>query len=213
MKRTLKTPRNGKGTAVPGKHSSGHIAAVVVGASAGGIQAVATLLSSLPCDFRPSVLVVQHRHPLDRTDLSSIWASSCQLQISEPVDKQALSPGNVYVAPANYHMLVERDSMVSLSVDEKVNWSRPSVDVLFESAARAWGSALIAVVLTGSNSDGAKGVTEVRRMGGRVLVQSPATCESAGMPEAAIATGCFDAILPLDEIGSALARIVGEGVA
>ncbi len=125
----------------------------------------------------------------------------------EAGEKEELRPGKVYLAPANYHLLVEDDRTLSLSVDERVNFARPSVDVLFETASDAFGSRLVGIILTGANRDGSMGLKKIRQNGGLTLVQAPETAFADGMPRAAIAACAADHILPLDQIGPFLCRL------
>ena len=172
--------------------------------------------------LRPSCLLFQ-----GISICRSLWSSTCirategsfaryltgttQLGIFEPSDKERIDSGCVYVAPANYHMLVETDGSIALTVDERVNWSRPSIDVLFESAARVWGKSLIAVILTGANADGAKGMQAVWKAGGHTIAQDPASARIPVMPQAAIDTGAVDEVLRLEEIGPRLADLGANG--
>ena len=178
--------------------------AVVCGGSAGGVEALVRILSGLPSDFGLPVLVVQHLHPSDDGGLARHLARETRLRVIEPCDKERIEAGCVYVAPANYHMLVERSGTIALSTDERVNWSRPSIDVLFESAALAWGEGVIAIVLSGANADGAKGAQAVKTAGGLVIAQDPAEAEQPVMPQAAIDTGAVDDALRSQEIGRRL---------
>lgn len=175
---------------------------IVVGCSWGGLQALRYILGSIPRGFEPSIAVAQHRSPgSDPGGLAAVLERHCVLPIKEVDDKDPILPGEVYLAPADYHLLVERGSF-ALSVDHKVQFSRPSVDVLFESAADAYGRELMGVVLTGANRDGAAGITRIKSRGGVTVAQDPVTAEKVAMPEAAIATGMVDHILPLADIGS-----------
>jgi two-component system, chemotaxis family, protein-glutamate methylesterase/glutaminase len=178
--------------------------AVVTGGSAGGVEALAAILSALPPDFELPVMVVQHLHPSDDGAFARRLARATRLPVIEPCDKQRIEGGRVYAAPANYHMLVERNATIALSVDEKVNWSRPSIDVLFESAALAWGETVIAVILSGANADGAAGARAIKAAGGLTIAQESAAAEHPLMPQAAIDTGAVDEVLRLPEIGQRL---------
>jgi two-component system chemotaxis response regulator CheB len=178
--------------------------AVAIGGSAGGPQALVSALAALSPDFALPILVVQHLHFTDAGRFAEHLGRLVPLPVIEPCDKEPIKGGTVYTAPANYHMLVERDGTISLSVDAKVNWSRPSMDVLFESAARVWGSGLVAVVLSGANRDGARGLAAVRRAGGMTLAQDPGTADCPIMPQASIDAGVVDEVLPADEIGRRL---------
>lgn len=173
---------------------------IVIGASKGGLAALKTLLAALPQDFPLPVAIVQHRAPETDSLLRDMLQESCLLPVVEVEDKGKILGGRVYLAPANYHLLVD-NGCFSLSTDAPVSYARPSVDVLFESAVDAFGASVLAVVLTGANRDGAMGTVAVKRHGGIVVVQDPATAEHPAMPEAAIAAAKLKYILPLEEIG------------
>jgi two-component system chemotaxis response regulator CheB len=166
------------------------------------MRALSTLLPTLPKDFPLPILVVQHRLASSDDYLTKTLNHLCAVRVKEAEEKELLQAGCVYIAPPDYHMLVERDQTLSLSVDEKENYSRPSIDVLFESAAYVWTSALIGVVLTGANSDGAKGLALIKAKGGVTIVQNPATAEHDFMPRAAL--GWADYVLELEAIGEQL---------
>jgi len=160
--------------------------AIVVGGSAGGVEALSELLPVLPAKRGLSVFVVLHQ-PRDRSSLlPELFASRCALTVCEPDDKQAIEADCIYFAPSDYHMLVDVGPQISLSADELVHFSRPSIDVLFESAADAYGSRLAGVVLSGANTDGASGLRAIADAGGVTIVQSPATAQEPTMPEAAL---------------------------
>jgi two-component system chemotaxis response regulator CheB len=179
---------------------------VVIGCSMGGMQALQTIFGALPKDFPVPIAVVQHRYRTSNEGLPAFLRRHAQLAVVDTTDKEWIKPGTVYLAPANYHLLVERGEL-SLSVDEAVAYSRPSIDVLFESAAMAYGSNVIGVVLTGANADGAKGATRIKERGGFVVVQDPATAESPAMPQATVDATRVDRILPLDRIGPFLVEL------
>ncbi len=182
--------------------------AVVIGGSAGGFEALTAILSVLPGDFPLPVLVVQHLHPSDAGSFARHLARATRLPVIEPCDKEPIERGRVYAAPANYHMLVERDgSTIALSIDERVNWSRPSIDVLFESGSRAWGEGVIAILLSGANADGAKGMGKVKKAGGLTIAQDPASSQTPFMPQAAIDAGGVDEVLGLEQIGKRLVEL------
>jgi two-component system, chemotaxis family, protein-glutamate methylesterase/glutaminase len=174
---------------------------ICIGASWGGLQAISRVLSDIPDELEQPIVIAQHRHP---DSLESTFAQLLQAQTARIVrdaeDKLSLEPRHVYVAPPNYHLLVERGSL-ALSVDEHVQHARPSIDVLFESAAHAYGPAAIGIILTGANEDGARGLAEIKRRGGVAVIQDPADAVRRAMPEAAIAATAADAVLPLEEIG------------
>jgi len=172
---------------------------IVIGASRGGIRAVGTILAGLPRRFPLPVVVVLHRMPMVSDRLVTILQRDCALPVSEPEDKEPIEPGRVYIAPADYHLLME-DGRFALSVDEPVSYSRPSIDVLFTAAADACGKGVTAILLTGANQDGAQGMVRVKQKGGRTIVQDPETAEAPEMPRAAIDAGTADRVLSLQEI-------------
>lgn len=172
---------------------------VVVGTSLGGLHALEVLLPGLPKGFPASVAVVQHRHKDSENTLSFFLQQHSSLPLKEPEDKEAIVPGQVYLAPADYHLLVEPGSF-ALSTEAPVEYARPSIDVLFESAAEAYAEKVIGVILTGANQDGAQGLAKIKAHGGLAVVQEPATAFSPTMPQAAIALVRVDWILPLSEI-------------
>lgn len=175
---------------------------IVVGASWGGLRALQVLLGAFPADLGVAVAVAQHRsRESARGSLESILQDSARMPVLEAGDKDPIEPGHVYLAPPDYHLLVEPGSF-ALSIDERVQFARPSIDVLFESAADAYGERLIGVVLTGANEDGAAGLARVKRRGGVAVVQDPGTAEARSMPEAALKRTAADAVLPLAEIGA-----------
>jgi two-component system chemotaxis response regulator CheB len=176
------------------------------------MHALETILASLPGDFCVPIVVAQHRHKRSNEGLPAHLRRVTHLPVVDADDKQWIQPGHVYLAPADYHLLVEKGEL-SLSVDEAVRYSRPSIDVLFESAADAYGAALVGVVLTGANEDGARGAKRIKRLGGVVIVQDPKTAEAATMPQAAIDSVGVDQILPLDKIASALIARCARAVA
>jgi two-component system chemotaxis response regulator CheB len=180
---------------------------VLIGASAGGGEALAIILSRLPAKFFLPIVIVQHLHASDGGSFAETLSHRSRLTIVVPCDKQKIEPGKVYVAPANYHMLIERTGYISLSVEEKVKWSRPSIDVLFESAAYAMDERVIAILLTGANNDGVEGMRTVRALGGITIAQDPKTAEHPVMPQAAIDKGAAEKILRLDEIAEVLGKI------
>ncbi|MEW6136551.1 MAG: chemotaxis protein CheB, partial [Bacteroidota bacterium] len=158
------------------------IKAVVIGTSAGGMEALSKLLPAVPSNFKAPILIVQHIAPTSDNFLARHLDSLSQIKVKEANEKEKIKPAIAYVAPPNYHLLVEDDLTLSLTVDEKVNYSRPSIDVLFESAAYAFKGKVIAVVLTGANQDGAAGAALIKKMGGIVIVQDPKTAQVPVMP-------------------------------
>ena len=173
---------------------------VVIGCSLGGMRALETIFSAIPQDFQTPIAVVQHRHKRSNDALPDFLHRATKLCVVDVEDKQWIKPGCVYLAPADYHLLVEKGTF-NLSVDAAVAFSRPSIDVMFESAADAYGAAVLAIVLTGANADGARGAARIKRRGGFVVAQDPKTAEAPAMPQAAIDATAVDRILPLDRIG------------
>jgi two-component system chemotaxis response regulator CheB len=179
-------------------------AAIVIGASVGAIEALLQILPELPRDFSLPVLVVVHVPPTGKRRLSELFTNRCQMAVKDGEDKEVIQSGTIYFAPAGYHLLVEPDFSLSLSSDEPVLYSRPSIDVLFESAADAYGDGLTGVILTGANSDGARGLAAVHAGGGETLVQNPHTAEGRAMPQAAL-RACPDALtISLEQIAATL---------
>jgi two-component system chemotaxis response regulator CheB len=175
------------------------IDAIVVGASAGGLSALTAFLPVFPADFAIPIFIVLHV-PQDRPSLLvEIFSPKCQLQVREPDDKEQITPG-IWFAPPGYHLLIESDRTFSLSVDDPVNFSRPSVDVLFQSAADVYGSRLLGVVLTGANADGAVGAKSIAEKGGEILVQEPTEAEADAMPLATISAVNPITVAPLSRI-------------
>ena len=173
---------------------------VVIGASAGGVQALSHVLPALSADFPVPVIVVVHVPPRKENALVELFRRKCRLAVKEAEDKEPLQPGTVYLAPPDYHLLVETENALALSSDEAVNHSRPAIDVLFETAADAFGPALTGIVLTGANHDGALGLKAVSNAGGVAIVQDPATAEVGAMPAAALAACPAARTMTLDEI-------------
>ena len=183
------------------------IEAVVIGASAGGVEALTTLLPALPAGMQAAVFVVLHLPRARPSLLAEIFQSRCARPVSEAQDKEPVAPGSVYVAPSDYHLLLDPGPQISLSADEPVNFSRPSIDVLFEAAADLFGERVAGIVLTGSNDDGAAGLEAIRRSGGVTIVQDPASAQMPSMPEAALLRGPADHVLPLAGIAALLATL------
>ena len=177
-------------------------------ASSGGLRAISEILSALPSDFPAAITVVQHLSPQYPNHMPDILSRRTTLAVLQAEAGDQLRPGTVYIAPPNKHLLVNWDGTLSLSAEEKVNYVRPSADVLFESVATSFKELALAVVLTGRGCDGARGVQAIRQMGGMVLAQSEATCECFSMPGFAIDTGSVDLILPLNQIAFALETLV-----
>jgi two-component system chemotaxis response regulator CheB len=182
----------------------GRIEAVVIGASAGGVEALSVILPALPATFRPAVLIVLHL-PRERPSLLvEIYEKRCALPIREADDKEPIEPGTVYFAPPDYHMLVERNRQIALSTEEPVHFSRPSVDVLFESAADVYGHKLLGIILTGANEDGATGLHAIHRAGGVTVVQQPDSAKVPLMVVSALRRNPADFVLSLPEIAQLL---------
>lgn len=178
--------------------------AIVVGASAGGPEALLQLLAALPAPFPLPILIVQHVHENSPGTWPEILSEALGRQVKNAEDKEPIAAGVTYIAPPGYHLLVERDRSLSLCVDERVRFARPSVDVLFQSAADAFRGQLLAVVLTGANADGACGAAAVRARGGSVIVQTPSTAHVSTMPQAALDAVPDADSLPLTSISAAL---------
>ncbi|WP_429523656.1 chemotaxis protein CheB [Paraburkholderia youngii] len=180
---------------------------VVIGGSAGGIEVLNVLLAALPARFAAALMIVMHLPPDSPSYLVPALAHRCALPVLEPDAGELIQPGRVHVAPPGYHMLVEVDRTVALSTDAAVRFSRPSIDVLFESAAAVYGERLLAILLSGANDDGALGLERVRTLGGTAWVQDPASAGSAEMPRAAIARGAADAIFNPETLARRLAAL------
>jgi two-component system chemotaxis response regulator CheB len=173
---------------------------VAVGASWGGLQALERLLGAVPADFGPAIVIAQHRStdstPAGLCGLLSLHAGR---SVRDAHDKEPIEPGGIYLAPADYHLLVE-PGFFALSVDERVQYARPSVDVLFESVADAYRERAVGIILTGANRDGARGLARIKELGGVAIVQDPADAEAHAMPTAAMRATVADAVLPLEEL-------------
>ena len=183
------------------------IDAIAIGASAGGVDALAILFEALPEGFKPAILVVVHI-PADRPSLlAELYRPRCRLPVREALDKEPIAPGTIYFAPPDYHLQVEPDRQLSLSGDAPVAFSRPSIDVLFESAALVYRERLLGIVLSGANSDGAAGLAAIRNAGGHAWVQQPEDAAAEAMPAAAIAAAGADLILPVRDMAERLAQL------
>ena len=181
---------------------------VAIGASLGGLDALFTVLRDLPADLPVPIVMVQHRGVAADGALVDLLQRITALVVVEADDKVALEPGTLYVAPPDYHLLVEDRGWLALSTEGPVRSARPSIDVLFESAADAYGGALVGVLLTGASADGAAGLALIKARGGRAIVQDPETAECATMPSAGIAATAVDYVLPLERIGEHLIALV-----
>jgi two-component system, chemotaxis family, protein-glutamate methylesterase/glutaminase len=176
------------------------IDAVAIGASAGGVEVLSVLLSALPTSCRASFFIVMHI-PRERPSLlAEVFNARCALPVREAEDKEPVQPGTVYFAPPDYHLLLDRGPALALSSDEPVHFSRPSIDVLFDSAADVYGERLLGLILTGANQDGAEGLAAVGRAGGRTIVQEPGGAAVPFLPEAALQVGPVDFVLPLAQL-------------
>lgn len=182
---------------------------VALASSAGGITALTHVLGVLPTDFPVPILVVQHLDPRHETVLAEVLGRRTPLAVKLAEAGESVRPGVVYVAPPDFHLLVDDRGMLSLTSSELVHFVRPSADLLFESVAGSYGHRSIACVLSGTGADASMGVTAVHARGGTVIVEDPETAEFAGMPQAAVATGVADFVLPIDEIGTVIRTLVG----
>ena len=184
--------------------------AIVIGASAGGLYALSALLEKLPADFRLPLIVVQHRSKDHREILEEVLQSKCKVKVKQVDEKERIEDNCVYIAPPDYHLLIENDRTFSLSCDEYVRFSRPSIDVLFESAAMVYRNKLIGIILTGANNDGAAGIKTIDASGGLTIAQSPQEAQFPVMPEAAINTKGVKQIRSIAEIATFLVNIQDE---
>jgi two-component system chemotaxis response regulator CheB len=181
--------------------------AIVIGASAGALDALSIILSALDETFKLPIFVVIHIPPDKKSVLAELFQAKCRIDVVQAEDKEPINGGTIYFAPPDYHLLVETNRTLSVSLDEPVLFSRPSIDVLFESAADAYGISLIGIVLTGANHDGAAGLRNVLAAGGTAIVQDPEGAFARAMPEAAIAMCPGAMIMTLDEIAAYLKEV------
>lgn len=186
--------------------------AVVMGASAGALEALSEILPALPADYALPVMIVVHLPPDKDSILVQLLAARCALPVREAEDKMPIEPGTVYVAAPDYHLLVEKTGHLSLSSEEQVLYSRPSIDVLFETAADAYGEGLVGVVLSGANRDGAHGLQAVMEAGGMGIVQNPESAFAREMPRGALKACPTARVLALPEIGPFLASLTRREV-
>jgi len=184
--------------------------AIVLGTSAGGYAALDALFRQIDSDFSLPLIIVQHLYPDSNDLLARNLNAVCSLNVCEANEKQKIQSGNIYISPANYHLLIEADCTFSLNIDLKVNYSRPSIDVLVESAADIYKDQLIGILLTGANSDGAKGLRYIKTKGGITIVQDPKSAEVPAMPLSAINLFTVDYILPLEKIYPKLKFLSGK---
>ncbi|TRX20687.1 chemotaxis protein CheB [Flavobacterium franklandianum] len=181
--------------------------AIVIGVSSGGLKAMKIIFSHLPKGFKTPIIIVQHVSAHSDSLWIQLLNDTYTIDIKEADEKEKIEDGKVYFAPPNYHLLIEKDKTFSLTIDERVNYARPSIDVLFESAAEAYKNKLIGIILTGSNSDGTNGIKRIQECGGLTIVQDPKTAEAAYMPRSAIAAIQPDYILSLEEITALLIKL------
>ncbi|MFV5701281.1 chemotaxis protein CheB [Flavobacterium sp. XS2P12] len=181
--------------------------AIVIGVSSGGMNALKIISSALPVNFSTPIIIVQHLSAHSDSHWIKLLNEKSLLDVKEADEKEKIVKGTIYIAPPNYHLLIEKDKTFSLTIDERVSFARPSIDVLFESAAEAYKNKLIGIVLTGSNHDGTKGIKRIKECGGLAIIQDPKTAESAYMPKSAIDAIEPDYILSLENIVELLIKI------
>ena len=174
--------------------------AIAIGVSAGGLHALTTLFEQLPADYPIPVMVIQHRSRDPKDLLEEVLQHKCKITIKQADEKEKIKSGFVYIAPPGYHLLVEQDRTFSLSSDEHVSFSKPSIDVLFESASEVFKKKLVGMILTGANNDGAAGISAVKKYGGLTIAQYPPEAQFPFMPQAAIDKGGVDCIWTLKQI-------------
>lgn len=184
--------------------------AIVVGTSAGGFAALSVILEKLPAKYPLPVIIVQHRSKDNKELLEELLQAKCRIRVKQADEKEKIAAGTVYIAPPDYHLLVEADRTFSLSSDEPVHFSRPSIDVLFESAAPVYRDKLAGIILTGANNDGADGIRVVNRYGGLTIVQDPAEAKYAAMPGASIRTNEVSFIWKLAGIENFLLTLINS---
>jgi two-component system, chemotaxis family, protein-glutamate methylesterase/glutaminase len=184
---------------------------IVVGTSLGGLNALSALLGALPCDLRVPVVIVQHRGSGVDGGLARLLADRSRLTVVDAEDKMPLESCHAYLAPPDYHLMIEARGLLALSIDAPVRSARPSIDVLFESAAHVYGAAVIGVVLTGASADGADGLRCIKQRGGVVVVEDPATAECATMPSAALAATPVASVLPISRMAQYLSALADGG--
>jgi two-component system, chemotaxis family, protein-glutamate methylesterase/glutaminase len=184
-----------------------YYSAIVIGASSGGLHALSTLLSAIPKNYMLPIIVVQHRSKEERDLLETVLQHKCEIRIKQADEKEKITGGFVYIAPPNYHLMVESDMTFSLSADALVKFSRPSIDVLFETASHVYTKTLIGIILTGSGSDGASGMLSIKENNGVTIAQDPQEAHDPAMPIAAIRTGAINRVLPLKEIVAFLKQV------
>lgn len=189
------------------QRNKGTYKAIVIGVSTGGVAALKFILSELPSNFSLPILIVSHIAPGSDDGLAILFDTLCGIKVKEADELEKIVSSTVYLAPANYHMLVEKGGFISLSVDPPVHFARPSVDVLFESAADVYCTSLIGVILTGAGADGSNGLQKIKLNGGKTIVQDPLDAEMGAMPKSALQLQEADYIVPLNEIPSLLMKL------
>lgn len=187
--------------------NQGPVEAVVIGASAGGVEALLTIFADLKPGFRLPIIVVLHLPDERRSQVAEVFARRLPVPVREAQDKQSIEPGTLYFAAPGYHLSIEHDHSFSLSQEERVHYSRPAIDYLFESAADVYQQRLAAVLLTGANQDGARGMSLVKELGGLTIIQDPDEAQVSTMPRAALDLCQPDCILPLRGIGRLLVEL------
>ncbi len=180
---------------------------IAIGGSAGAMAALSKLLPVFPAGYPLPIVIAQHLHPWQDDYHLEHFGDRCALPVREARDKETVEAGNIYFAPPNYHLLINDDKTFSLSIDDKVNYARPSIDVLFESVVDVYAPWIVGVILTGANNDGAEGLRLIKEKGGLTIVQDPQTAESAYMPKAALAATKVDYVLSLPEMGRLLVEL------
>lgn len=183
---------------------------IAIGASAGGLPALIEVLGGVDPEF-PTVVVVQHLDPRHKSHLADLLSNRTRKRVKEAEDGEALLPRTVYIGPPDEHLLVSKGKL-QLAHSRLIHFSRPSIDLLFGSVAAIYGDRSIAVILSGSNRDGADGIAAIKRAGGITMAQDPTTAEYRIMPQAAIDTGCVDLVVSLDKIGETLSALVASGM-
>lgn len=196
-------PRPAKAAKRPPPYSSRRFDVVAIGTSAGGLNALSQVLRALPPSFPSSIVVVQHLSPAHKSWMANLLGRSTQLQVKQAEHNEIMLPGTVYIAPPDEHLLVGPGKL-QLAHTQLVHFSRPSIDLLFESVAGTYGSRSMGVVLSGSGSDGAAGIRALKEAGGTTIAQKPDEAEFSPMPMAAVETGCIDFVVPLEKIGEVL---------
>ena len=180
---------------------------VAIGASAGGVKAIISILGDLPENFPAAIVIVQHLDPEQKSSMAEILQWNCKLKVKDAENGEDIKQGVVYVATPDRHMLVNRRK-IALTTTERVHFLRPSIDVLFNSVAADFGSKAIGIILTGTGKDGSVGLKAIKARGGVTIAQDKKTSESFGMPEAAISAGAVDFVLPVQDIGPAIIKLI-----